>query len=142
MSIHVRNYEEDNRTGVNHEGPHANTPIRRLAATSIIGDEVESITGEVLGKIDDIMININDSEVEYVVMEYGAFFGIGGKLFAIPFGELKVNPNRKCFMLHRDKEYLRNAPGFDRLHWPDTNDHPYFREVGRYYKTPVPPISW
>jgi sporulation protein YlmC with PRC-barrel domain len=140
MSVEIRNYEEDNRTGVNHEGPHANTPVKRLAATSIIGDPVENPNGEELGKIDDVMINLNSSSIEYVVIEFGAFFGIGGKLFAIPYQELKINPNRRAYVLNRDKDYLKNSPGFDKKHWPDTNEHSYFNDVNKYYKAPVSPI--
>lgn len=140
MAIELKNYEKDNSTGINHEGPHANTPVKRLAATSIVGDPVESTNGEQLGKIDDIMINIQSGTIEYLVVEYGAFFGIGGKLFAIPFSELKVNPNRRAFVLNKEKDYLKNAPGFDKAHWPDTNAHSYFDDVNKYYKTPVPPI--
>ncbi len=142
MAIEMKNYEKDNSTGVNHEGPHANMPVKRLAATSIIGDPVESTNGEEFGKIDDIMINVNNGSVEYVVIEYGAFFGIGGKLFAIPFSELRVNPNRRAFLLDKDKDYLKNAPGFDRTHWPATNEHSYFEDVNKYYRGPVPPVSF
>lgn len=141
MTVRVENYEEDNRTGVNHEGPHANTPVKRLAATSIIGDLVENHDGQELGKIDNIMINLITGSIDYVIVEYGAFFGIGGKLFAVPYQELKINPNRRSYILNRDKEYLQNAPGFDRHHWPDTNNHPYFKDVSKYYKAPVPPGS-
>lgn len=141
MALELKNYEADNSTGVNHEGPHANTPVKRLAATSIVGDPVESTNGEQLGKIDDIMINIQSGAIEYMVVEYGAFFGIGGKLFAIPFRELKVNPNRRAFVLNREKDYLRNAPGFDRTHWPATNEHTYFDDVNKYYRASVPPIN-
>lgn len=140
MAVRIENYEEDNRTGVNHEGPHANTPVKRLAATSIIGDLVENPDGQELGKIDNIMINLKNGSIDYVIVEYGAFFGIGGKLFAIPYQELKINPNRRSYILNRDKEYLQNAPGFNKSHWPDTNDHPYFKDVNKYYKAPVSPL--
>lgn len=46
MAILEKNYEVDNRTGMNHEGSDANTPVRRLTATSIIGDKVENTDGE------------------------------------------------------------------------------------------------
>jgi sporulation protein YlmC with PRC-barrel domain len=141
MNTFDKNYEVDNKTGVNHEGVSANTPVKRLTARSITGDKVENPGGEDLGKIDDLMINVGTGEVEYVVIEFGAFLGIGGKLFAVPFAELELNPSRQVFVLRRDKEYLKNAPGFDKAHWPDTNDHGYFESVNSYYDvTPLPTL--
>ena len=99
--------EVDNRTGINQEGPDANRPLERLTATSIIGDKVENPQGEDLGTIDNLMINVHTGRIEYAVLEYGSFLGIGGKLFAIPFEELRVSPGRHVFILNRDKEYLR-----------------------------------
>src|SRR5688572_19201232 len=125
MSIYEKTYEADNRTGSNQEGPDANRPVERLTATSIIGDKVENTDGEDLGRIDNLMVNIHTGRIEYVVLEYGSFLGLGGKLFAIPFSEFRLAPGRHVFVLHRDEDYLKNSPGFDKDHWPDTNDHTY-----------------
>src|SRR5215213_8155888 len=128
-----KTFEADNLTGVNHEGVDANMPVQRLTATSIIGDKVENLQGENLGKIDNLMININSGEIEYTVVEFGSFLGMGGKLFAIPFEELQLKTVGHAFILDRDKAYLKNSPGFDKDHWPDTNDQ-YYEDVNRYYK--------
>jgi sporulation protein YlmC with PRC-barrel domain len=135
MSIAGKTYEADNRTGQNMEGPDANRPLERLTATTIIGDKVENPQGEDLGTIDNLMINIRTGRVEYIVVEYGSFLGIGGKLFAIPFDELRVQPERHVFRVNRDKDYLRMSPGFDKNHWPDTNDHSYYGDVDSYWGT-------
>lgn len=136
MAVQEKSYEVDNRTGINHEGPVANVPVRRLTASSIIGDSVENPEGEDLGKIDNLMINLNTGKVEYAVLEFGSFLGIGGKLFAIPFSELNLDPDRELFILSRNKEYLKQTPGFDKAHWPDTNDHAYFNDVNTYWGSP------
>lgn len=133
MNITGKTYEVDNRTGANQEGPDANRPLERLTATSIIGDKVESMSGEDLGSIDNLMVNVRTGRVEYAVIEYGSFLGIGGKLFAIPFEELRVLPGKQVFTVDRDKDYLRMSPGFDKTHWPDTNDHSYYTDVDTYW---------
>lgn len=133
MNMGEKAYEADNRTGRNLEGPDANRPLERLTATSIIGDKVENTQGDDLGTIDNLMINIRTGRVEYAVVEYGSFLGIGGKLFAIPFDELRVVPEKRVFVVKRDKDYLRMSPGFDKNHWPDTNDHSYYGDVDTYW---------
>ena len=129
MTTREKYYEADNRTSVNHEGANPNTPVQRLTATSIIGDAVEDPHGAALGKIKDLMINLAQGHIEYVVIEFGAFLGMGGKLFAIPFSELKIDPAKRAFILDRDKEQIKRFPGFDKTHWPDTNEHDPFGDV-------------
>ena len=141
MTGEHKSYEADNRTGVNHEGADANRPVQRLTATSIIGDAVENPKGEQLGKIDNLMINLNTGKVEYAVIEHGGLLGVGTKLFAIPFDELRVDETKEIFILNRDKDYVKDSPGFDSSHWPATNDHSYFDSVNSYYnKPPVTPF--
>ena len=137
MNTYRKDYEVDNVTGRNHEGPHANAPVRRLTATSIIGDKVENLEGEALGKIDNLMISIQSGEIEYVVLEFGSFLGMGGKLFAVPYKHLYLNAEKECFILNRDKDSFKNMPGFDRNHWPDTNDQTSYQDVDVYWGATV-----
>ncbi|HTE33225.1 MAG TPA: PRC-barrel domain-containing protein [Chryseolinea sp.] len=137
MDRYQKDYEVDNVTGRNHEGPNANAPVRRLTATSIIGDKIENLDGDDLGKIDNLMINLQSGEIEYVVVEFGSFLGMGGKLFAVPYKHLVLNKEKECFTLNRDKEHFKNMPGFDRNHWPDTNDHTYYQDVDVYWGATV-----
>ena len=112
---------EDNLTGVN-EGPIlANTPLKYLTASSIIGDKVFNDNEEHLGDIKDIMLDLTTGKIDYFVIEFGGFLGIGVKYFAIPFGLLQVDPANKRFLFNQTREMLGNAPGIDIHHWPDTN---------------------
>lgn len=140
MAVEEKKYVADNQTGLNHEGRKANSPVERLTASSIIGDRIENPEGEDLGKIDNLMVSLNDGQIEYAVVEFGSFLGIGGKLFAVPFRELRIDPGKKVFILNRDKEYLKQSPGFDKTHWPDTNEHTYFDNVKMYYGSYLPPF--
>ena len=76
MVTEEKTYQQDNRTGINHEGAQANTPVERLTASSIIGDRIENTYGEDLGKIDNLMINLHTGEIEYAVIEFGSFLGV------------------------------------------------------------------
>jgi len=113
--------ENDNVTGVNDTGNKANTPVKYLTATSIIGDKVYNSTDENLGEIKDLMLHVNDGRIEYVVIEFGGFLGIGEKYFAVPYKALALDTKRHAFILNQKREVLENAPGFDKEHWPETN---------------------
>jgi sporulation protein YlmC with PRC-barrel domain len=113
--------ENDNVTGVNDTGRKANTPLQYLTATSLIGNKVYNNEDEKLGDIMDIMVNIHSGHIEYMIIEFGGFLGIGEKLFAVPFKALALDTERHAFILNQKREVLENAPGFDKEHWPDTN---------------------
>ena len=115
--------EKDNATGENHEGKRANTPLRLLTATSIMGDKVFNRSNEKLGDIKDIMIDITDGKIEYLIIEFGGFLGVGEKFFAVPFKLLEVDTEKEAFILNQKREVLAKAPGFDKDHWPETNSH-------------------
>ncbi len=123
----------NNISGQNQEGSNANWPVKILTATSIIGDGVENQEGEHLGKIKDIMLDIHQGSITYVVVEYGGFLGIGEKLFAIPIQAMKLDQVNHKFILDIDKGLFENAPGFDKHHWPATNSHHYFQGVGSFW---------
>lgn len=114
---------EDNFTNDLHENEQLNKPIPFLTATSIIGDKVHDDTDAHMGDIKDIMIDIATGKIEYYVVEFGGFLGIGIKYFAIPFNLLRIDPQKKIFIFIQSKELLSNAPGFNHEHWPETNFH-------------------
>lgn len=116
---------QDNLTGENQEGLLPNLPLKCLTATSIIGDKVLNDQDEDLGSIKNIMINVNTGQIEYYVLEFGGFLGMGDKYFAIPFGLLRVDPDKQVYRLDQPREKLKSAPGFDKNHWPETNVHFY-----------------
>jgi sporulation protein YlmC with PRC-barrel domain len=119
----MKNFDTDNLTGINQQGAHPNIPLKFLTASSIIGDKVLNPDKDQLGKIKDIMIDITNGKIEYIVIELGGFLGMGEKYFAIPFALLKVDTIEEGFVLNQSKDTLTNAPGFDKDHWPETNSH-------------------
>jgi len=116
---------KENQTGVNHGAPHANDPLRYLTATSILADKVHNKEGEKLGDIKDIMIDVTTGKIEYFVIEFGGFLGIGEKFFAVPFGLLKIDTANEAYVLDQHRETLEKAPGFNKDHWPKTNSHEF-----------------
>ena len=123
---------QENMSGRNHEGPHPNFPVQFLTASSIIGDRVENKSGEKLGHIKDIMMDIHNGKIEYVVLEFKVgILGHEKKMFALPFNALKLNPKKRIFIMEWSKEILENAPGFDKHHWPETNKH--YDDVNHYW---------
>ena len=123
MTEFTNQNELDNTTGENHTGKHANKPVRVLTARSIIGDKVINPGGEDLGRIEDIMLNIDDGTIAYVIIAFGGFLGYSQKYFAVPVSALTVDTKHHAFVLDQNRSDFENNPGFDKDHWPDANFH-------------------
>jgi sporulation protein YlmC with PRC-barrel domain len=107
---------------------------RVLSATEIIGYKVVNREGEQLGNIKDLTIDLDDAQIAYAVLSFGGFLGLGDKLFAIPLEALVFTDNHTV-LLDVDKEVLKNAPGFDKEHWPDVDQYQggWLLEIYEYY---------
>ncbi len=105
---------------------------RVMSASTLDGDKVVNNKGENLGKIEDIMLDLENGQVAYVVLSFGGIMGIGDKLFALPWDKLTVDLDNKRFVLNVDKELLDKAPGFDKDQWPD-NKLDWIEGVYNYY---------
>jgi sporulation protein YlmC with PRC-barrel domain len=106
---------------------------KSLSATTLIGDPVVNPRGEDLGKIEDFVIDPKTGRVDFAVLSFGGFLGVGDKLFAVPLEAMKMSPEEKRFILDVDKERLKQAPGFDKNHWPDITDRAFGTRVYNYY---------
>src|SRR6266545_7966393 len=112
-----------------------NEHLRVLSATAIIGNKVVNAKGEQLGSIKELMIDLDDGQIAYVVLSFGGFLGLGDKLFAIPLEALTFDTGEHTVILDLNKEVLRNAPGFDKDHWPDNAQYEagWLLDIYEYY---------
>lgn len=104
--------------GVKGEGPGPEV----MAADTLEGDTVVNQSGDKLGEITDIMIDVPSGRVAYAVLSCGGFMGIGDKLFAIPWGALTLDATQKQFVLNIAKD-----------HWPSMADSTWANQVHDYY---------
>ena len=104
-----------------------------MAADTLDGNTVLSSDGDDVGKIKDIMLDVQGGRVAYAVLSSGGFLGIGDKLLAIPWSALTLDTDRKCFVLSVTSEQIKNAPGFDKDQWPAMADRTWATSVHQYY---------
>ena len=123
-----------------YNSPNTNTPTtntsdkpRVLSSSSITGTQVVNLKNENIGEIKDLMIDLRSGSIEYVVLSFGGFLGIGDKLFAVPMESFDVDSYHEKFVLDINKERLENAPGFDKDNWPATNDNTFTNSVYQHY---------
>ena len=132
------------RTAPNNAAPKTTTPndtaqaaVQHFRVSTLEGMPVRNAAGEDLGKIKDMVIDIRTGKVAYVALDFGGFLGIGDKLFAIPWTALKYQPkpDDDHLVLNVSKERLKQAPGFDKSHWPNMADPRWIHDVDTYYQS-------
>lgn len=104
-----------------------------MAASTLDSDRVLSSDGAEVGKVKEIMLDVESGRIAYMVMSSGGFLGVGDKLLAVPWNALTLDTDRKCFVVALNSERVKNAPGFDKGHWPSMADRTWASSVHQYY---------
>jgi sporulation protein YlmC with PRC-barrel domain len=100
------------------------------------GTQVVNTQGENLGRLEELMLNLNNGRVDYAVVSFGGILGIGDKLFAVPWQALQVDQSNEQIIMNVTREKLEKAPGFDKDNWPQSYKHDWLVEVHDYYGFP------
>ncbi len=104
-----------------------------MGADTLNGNNVYNKDGEDLGDIKEFMIDMASGKVAYAVLSFGGLLGMGDKLFAVPWAALTLDTLNKRFTLNIQKDALKDAPGFDKEHWPSMSDSTWASGVQKFY---------
>lgn len=107
-----------------------------MGANTLLGNDVYNKDGEDLGDIKEFMVDMASGKVAYAVLSFGGVLGLGDKLFAVPWAALTLDTERKRFTLNVPKAALKDAPGFDKGHWPSMSDKTWASGVHKFYGSP------
>ncbi|WP_241657406.1 PRC-barrel domain-containing protein [Aurantiacibacter suaedae] len=113
-------------------------PRERDASKDLIGsDRVEdtnvySADGEKIGHISKLMIGKRSGRVEYAVMSFGGFLGIGEDQHPLPWEALDYDESMGGYVVNIDKDRLREAPRYSASEEP-TYDQQFGERVYAYY---------
>lgn len=103
-----------------------------LAVGDLKGTHVRNFSGEDLGKLDDLVADLESGRIAYVIVSVGGFLGIGEKLFPVPW-EFFSTHNDHEFFLDVEKQMLLDAPDFERTKWPDMADPAWADSIRSHY---------
>jgi len=120
------------------DGAHALEKSSVFKGTDLVGMHVEERDGKRLGEIKDLVVDPTDGEIDYVVLDYGGFLGVGHKYFAVPWKALTFTGDMKRVILDVTNKDLERAPGFDKDNWPDLNSRDLAIMIYEFYGVPMP----
>jgi sporulation protein YlmC with PRC-barrel domain len=107
-----------------------------MGANTLLGNDVYNKDDESLGDIKEFMVEMSSGKIAYAVLSFGGLLGMGDKLFAVPWAALTLDTQNKRFTLNVPKDILKEAPGFDKDHWPSMSDKTWAGGVHKFYGTP------
>lgn len=115
-------------------------PVRDEGHNLIASDRVEGTAvyrpdGEKIGRIHHFMVGKTSGQVEYAVMSFGGFLGMGKELRPVPWDALDYDTEMGGYIVSAEEDTLRNSPyieeDFDPL-W----DRAYGMHVFGYWGVP------
>ncbi len=117
-----------------------NRPLERDESNNLIGSNkvegtiVYATDGEKIGSVDHLMIGKRSGRVEYAVMSFGGFLGMGERFHPLPWDALDYDTNEGGYVVGIDKGRLKEAPSFERNSQPSF-DRQFGESVHKYYGT-------
>ena len=77
-----------------------------ISSNKVDGTAVYATDGEKIGKIDHLMIGKRSGRVEYAVMNFGGFLGMGESHHPLPWDALDYDTDRGGYVVNIDKDRL------------------------------------
>ncbi len=110
-------------------------PINAFTAGKIIGSDVINSRGQTLGKIGNLVIDIDTGRVLYALLEPGEAAG-GDRFYPVPWESLSALPLEGIFFLNQSKEQMASAPVFDKRNLRNLTDARWGEDIFNHYGIP------
>lgn len=108
---------------------------RLIGSDKVEGTAVYDRSGDRIGTIHNFMVDKRSGKVEFAVMSFGGFLGMGQTFYPLPWQMLDYDTELGGFRVEMDEEDLDHAPSFRAGGEPDFDDQ-YGRQVYGYYGMP------
>jgi uncharacterized protein YrrD len=89
-----------------------------IASDMVEGTAVNNKDGAKLGKVLNFMVNKHSGQVEYAVMSFGGFLGLGEDHYPLPWKKLTYDVEKQGFVVDVTKEMLDKAPKHESMVYP------------------------
>jgi len=106
---------------------------RDMRASKLLGMDVKNAQGDKLGKIEDVVVDIDNERAAYVVLSSGGALGVGDRMVAVPAAAFKVGGEKEGIILNATAEQLKKAPEYNEKKQANFSRDSYRSEVDRHF---------
>src|SRR5580693_7722376 len=134
--LEERRMPSDTYTNVAGQPVETDETNRLISSEKVDGTAVYNRVGDRLGSVHHLMIDKYTGRVEYAVMSFGGFLGIGESYHPLPWKVLNYDIRLGGYVVDIDRRRLEAAP-----HYASATDPEWLRERDRidaYYA--IPPV--
>ena len=90
--------------------PTASGHTTAIRASRVIGTDVKDTQGEVIGKVEDLILDKTENAIMFAVVGFGGVLGIGEKFHPVPWSALDYEEDGAAYIVPFTKEQLKAAP--------------------------------
>jgi hypothetical protein len=106
---------------------------RLISSEKVDGTVVYNGEGQHLGSIHHLMIEKFSGHVEYAVMSFGGFLGIGESYHPLPWRTLTYNTRLGGYCVDLDRPRLERSPYYTMSNPPNWSDRTYRDRIDQYW---------
>ena len=117
--------------------PATGTDGRFQRASDVLGMDVLDRTGDEVGEIEDLVVNLSNGSIHYAVLEFDRAWNPNDKLVALPMSSLRPEARGNDLTINMTREQLANAPSFDTRQWPNMADSNFRNRVATFGRDTV-----
>ena len=85
---------------------------RLISSDKVEGTDVYNRNGDHLGSVRDLMIDKRSGQVEYAIMSFGGFLGMGESYHPLPWRMLTYDTGMGGYVVDVDRDRLDRAPRY------------------------------
>ncbi|MBV9825179.1 MAG: PRC-barrel domain-containing protein [Alphaproteobacteria bacterium] len=111
---------------------------RLISSEKVGGTAVYDASGERLGTVHHLMIDKQAGNVEYAVMSFGGFLGIGESYNPLPWRSLTYDTGLGGYVVNANRARLEQAPRYAPGTEPSWTDPGYRDRIDQYWM--IPPV--
>ena len=108
---------------------------KAIRASRVIGTQVKDNGGNVIGKVEDLILDKTDNAIMFAVVGFDGVMGMGEKFHPVPWSALDFDEGYNAYVVPFGKEELESGPVDDIRTLPKDDGRALRDKAFDYYKT-------
>jgi len=114
---------------------------RAHRASDLIGKDVNSKSGEKIGELEELIVNMAQQKVHYAVLEFDPSWASSEQNYAFPLTSFKLTDGKDELALDITKDKLAAMKSFSDSRYDNLNDSVWVADIDRYFITVLPALD-
>jgi len=113
---------------------------KAILASTLLGSKFLTSDGEISGQLDDLVVDMQSSQLLYLLLNYGGVLDVGETSVAVPLNALSLKEDG-TFLLNIPPEHLQQFPDLED-DWPQAGSPNWDTDVRNFWDKEGFPVSF